>query len=115
MHRDPLYHQCVFAVLMVALAVREAQLLFWSEASRTIPDKKKTTIVQVLRTGGCTFLFGFFIWNLDNIFCRHWTPIKRAVGWPMAFFMEGKLCDNWRTICRTQHVAQVTRGGMYLP
>ena len=90
-----MYHQCVFAALMVATATREAQLLFWSEASRTIPDKKKATIVQVLRTGGCAFLFGFFIWNLDNILCRPWTPIKHAVGWPTAFFMEGKFCDNW--------------------
>jgi len=88
-HRNPLYHQCVFAALMVATMVREGQLLFWSEASRTIPDKKKATIVEVLRTGGCTFLLGFFIWNLDNIFCRPWTPIKHAVGWPTAFFMEG--------------------------
>jgi len=35
------------------------------------------------------FLFGFFIWNLDNIFCGSWTRVKQAVGWPGAFFMEG--------------------------
>ncbi|KAF8481693.1 ceramidase [Russula ochroleuca] len=88
-YRDPVYHQSVFAALMLATLSREAYLLKWSEASRTIPDKKKATIVEVLRTGFLFFLFGFFIWNLDNIFCNSWTRIKQAVGWPTAFFMEG--------------------------
>ncbi|KAF8492743.1 ceramidase [Russula emetica] len=89
LYRDPVYHQCVFAALMVATFLREAYLLIWSEASRTIPDKKKAAIVEVLRTGFFTFLIGFFVWNLDNIFCDPWTRIKRAVGWPTAFLMEG--------------------------
>jgi dihydroceramidase len=75
---------------MVATLLREAYLLTRSEASRTIPDKKKAAIVEVLRTGAFTFLFGFFVWNLDNVFCDPWTRIKRAVGWPTAFFMEGR-------------------------
>jgi hypothetical protein len=75
---------------MVATPLREAYLLKWSKASRTIPDKKKAAIVEVLRAGALTFLFGFFVWNLDNIFCDPWTRIKRAVGWPAAFFMEGR-------------------------
>jgi dihydroceramidase len=76
---------------MVSTLLREAYLLIWSEASRTIPDKKKAAIVEVLRTGVFTFLFGFFVWNLDNIFCDPWTRIKRSVGWPAAFLMEGRL------------------------
>jgi len=75
---------------MIGTVVREAHLLCWSEASRTIPDKKKKAIIQVLRTGAITFLFGFFVWNLDNIFCNPWTRIKQAVGWPTAFFLEGR-------------------------
>jgi dihydroceramidase len=75
---------------MIGTLVREAHLLYWSEASRTIPDKKKAAIIQVLRTGAITFLFGFFVWNLDNIFCNPWTRIKHAVGWPIAFFLEGR-------------------------
>jgi dihydroceramidase len=75
---------------MVATVLREAYLLVWFEASKTIPDKKKATIINVLRTGSFMFLFGFAIWNLDNIFCDSWTRVKLAVGWPVAFFMEGK-------------------------
>jgi len=40
-YRDPVYHQIVFATLMLASVSRETYLLTWSEASRTIPDKKK--------------------------------------------------------------------------
>jgi len=88
-YRDPVYHQCVFATLMIVTLLREVYLVGWSEASRTIPDKKKAAIIEVLRTGLVTFLFGFLVWNLDNIFCGPWTRIKHAVGWPVAFFMEG--------------------------
>ena len=90
LYRDPVYHQSVFAGLMVAMLLREVYLLSWSEASRTIPDKKKAAMLEILKTGVLTFLFGFFVWNLDNIFCNPWTRIKRGVGWPAAFFMEGK-------------------------
>jgi dihydroceramidase len=110
------YHQCVSAALMVGTLLRKAYLLIWSEPSRNIPDKKKAAIVDVLRTGALTFLCGLFIWNLDNIFCDPWTRIKRAVGWPTAFFMEAGFVD-----CGEDYIVlmvtrlQVTRGGMCLP
>jgi hypothetical protein len=79
---------------MLAALSREEYLRKWSEASRTIPDKKKATIVEAVKTGVLFFLFGFFIWNLDNIFCNPWTRIKQAVGWPIAFFMEGRFVKH---------------------
>ncbi|KAI0275200.1 alkaline phytoceramidase [Gloeopeniophorella convolvens] len=88
-YRNPVYHQCVFAALMLGTVAREAYLLRWSEASRRIPDKKKSLIVGLLRTGAVMFLFAFFLWNLDNIFCAPWTRVKQAAGWPAAFFLEG--------------------------
>jgi hypothetical protein len=93
-YRNPVYHQCVFASLMIATLLRETYLLTWSDVSRTIPDKKKVVIVETLRTGVFSFLFGFFVWNLDNIFCGSWTQVKRTVGWPTAFFMEGEFIQG---------------------
>lgn len=75
---------------MIAMLFRQIYLLTWSDASRTIPDKKKAVIVGALKTGLLLFLFGFLVWNLDNIFCGSWTQVKQAVGWPIAFFMEGE-------------------------
>ena len=102
---------------MVATPLREAYLLKWSKASRTIPDKKKAAIVEVLRAGAFTFLFGFFVWNLDNIFCDPWTRIKRAVGWPAAFFMEGGFvkCEEDCAVLTVTRFYKVTRGGTCLP
>jgi dihydroceramidase len=79
---------------MLAMLLREFYLLKWSDASRTIPDKKKAVVVDALRTGLLLFLFGFFVWNLDNIFCGSWSQVKRAVGWPIAFFMEGEFIQG---------------------
>lgn len=79
---------------MITMLLREVYLLAWSDASRTIPDKKKAVIIEALKNGLAFFLLGFFIWNLDNIFCGSWTQIKQAVGWPLAFFMEGKLIQG---------------------
>lgn len=79
---------------MVAMLLREIYLLSWSDASRTIPDKKKAVIIETLRTGLFLFLLGFLVWNLDNVFCGPWTQIKRTVGWPIAFFMEGEFIQE---------------------
>lgn len=79
---------------MIATLFREAYLLVWSDVSRTIPDKKKAVIIETLKTGVLSFLFGFFVWNLDNIFCGSWTQVKRTVGWPIAFFMEGEFIQG---------------------
>jgi hypothetical protein len=100
---------------MIVTLLREAYLVGWSEASRTIPDKKKATIIEVLRTGLVIFLFGFLVWNLDNIFCGPWTRIKHAVGWPVAFFMEGRSATSGEdyavlnTLNRTRVVAYTYR------
>ncbi len=90
MYRNPVYHQWVFATLMIVTVAREVYLLVWYDTSRTIPDKKKAAIKGVFMTGVLFFLFGFLIWNLDNTFCVSWTRVKRAVGWPTAFFLEGE-------------------------
>ncbi len=79
---------------MIVTCVREVYLI----ESTTIPDKKKAVIKRILITGVLFFLLGFLIWNLDNIFCVFWTRVKRAVGWPMAFFLEGEFYSS-ETVC----------------
>ncbi|KAN0127928.1 Ceramidase [Lactarius tabidus] len=105
-YRNPIYHQGVFGSIMIATFFREIYLLAWSDVSRTIPDKKKAAIVETLKTGLFLFLFGFFVWNLDNIFCGSWTQVKRAVGWPIAFFLEGHAWWHIFTAFGTFHLTQ---------
>jgi dihydroceramidase len=89
MYRNPVYHQVVFGILLVSCALRIVYLLKWSPVRGRIPDDKKTVIAATFSTGALTFATGFIIWNLDNIFCATLTTWKRAIGWPVAFLLEG--------------------------
>ena len=39
--------------------------------------------------GAGMFALGFFVWNMDNIFCDTLTRWKVFIGWPWAFLLEG--------------------------
>lgn len=89
LYRNPVYHQLVFASLMLTVGYRTAHLLLWSERSVKIPDEKKKLIGKTFLIGVVLFVFGFFVWNLDNIFCGTLTHWKFNIGWPVAFLLEG--------------------------
>jgi len=54
-----------------------------------LSEQRRKTISWNFGKGTALFLFGFFIWNLDNIFCKQLTDLKVRVGWPLAFLLEG--------------------------
>ncbi|CAL1694432.1 unnamed protein product [Somion occarium] len=87
--RNPVYHQVFFAIVMFTNAFRTAYLLKFSEVGSRIPEAKKVSIARVFSSGAAIFFFGFFVWNLDNIFCSTITHWKHAIGWPAAFLLEG--------------------------
>jgi len=88
-YRNPVYHQIVFASIIIATALRITYVLKLSDASHRIPAKAKDTIVHFFSTGAVLFVLGFLIWNLDNIFCHTLMKWKVSVGWPAAFLLEG--------------------------
>lgn len=90
-YRNPIYHQVIFAMLVLTTAIRIHHLLRRSDASRRIPQEVKAEIGNTFATGTGLFVFGFFIWNLDNIFCAAITRQKVAIGWPVAFLLEGAI------------------------
>ena len=73
---------------MVTIAVR-ILYLNRSELSKSVPHATKKKMGKIYQTGLVTFLAGFAIWNLDNIYCSTLTEWKKAVGWPTAFLLEG--------------------------
>jgi len=90
--RNPIYHQVVFATLILTAAARTMYLLDKSKKSGLILTNTRSEISKVFITGAVTFAFGFFVWNLDNIFCNTLTRWKVAIDWPLAFFFE---CHAW--------------------
>ena len=88
-NRNPVYHQVVFAGLLAITAVRTIHLLRDPEIAKRVPEHVKSIVGRLFGTGAATFALGFFIWNLDNVFCDTITRWKHAVGWPAAFIFEG--------------------------
>ncbi|KAF9486454.1 alkaline phytoceramidase [Pholiota conissans] len=94
-NRNPIYHQAIFASLVIGTALRITYILKYTDAAQRIPEAKKATIVSFFATGAVTFALGFGVWNLDNIFCSKLTNWKVAIGWPLAFLLEGyTLCTK---------------------
>ncbi|KAH9486287.1 Alkaline ceramidase 3 [Psilocybe cubensis] len=89
LYRNPVYHQLVFATLVISTTLRITYILQYTSAATRIPPKKKSAIGHIFSTGAGLFAFGFFLWNLDNIFCGRLTVWKVGVGWPGAFLLEG--------------------------
>ena len=89
-YRNPVYHQIVFASLIVITTLRVTYLLNLSDASKRIPANAKKTITRFFSTGSAMFALGFLIWNVDNTFCHTLTTWKVSIGWPIAFLLEGQ-------------------------
>ena len=89
-YRNPVYHQLVFASLIVITTLRVTYILQLSDASHLIPAKAKKTITRFFGTGSALFALGFLIWNVDNAFCHTLTTWKVSIGWPIAFLLEGQ-------------------------
>jgi len=89
LYRNPIYHQTVFGSIIFVLVARMTYILHWSDRATAISTKTKSSIANFFNTGLGMFLLGFFLWNMDNIFCQTLTRWKVLLGWPTAFFLEG--------------------------
>ncbi|KAI0673761.1 alkaline phytoceramidase [Trametes maxima] len=87
--RDPVYHQAIFASIMFTTLFRTLYLLRNGEIAKLLPPGPRSNITRLFLSGAGTFAFGFFVWNLDNIFCSTVTRWKQSIGWPVAFVLEG--------------------------
>jgi len=88
-YRNPIYHQCVFAALMVTIGLRGRWLLESSHSLKHFSEGQRSTINRLFLSGAGSFVLGFVIWNLDNVFCETLTHWKVFVTWPVAFLLEG--------------------------
>ena len=99
-YRNPVFHQVVFATIMFTNVFRTTYILRTSPYKQLIPDHDKKTVTRLFSLGAATFLFGFFVWNLDNIFCHNITGWKHSLGWPGAFLLEG---HSWWHVLTVSH------------
>lgn len=121
-YRNPVFHQVIFASIMFITAFRTWYILSNSDPSASsakyrIPVRDRRTVTSLFSTGALTFAFGFFVWNLDNIFCNTVTRWKHVIGWPGAFLLEGMcrqysilyiLCFDWNEGHSWWHILTVS-------
>lgn len=90
LYRNPVFHQLTFGVIMVTTAVRTVYVLhYMPDCNTRIPPSVHSRVTSLFGYGAATFILGFIVWNLDNIFCNTVTEWKQYVGWPVAFLLEG--------------------------
>jgi len=88
-YRNPIYHEFVFGSMLLIQTGRCVWLTSYSKHSDRLGPQKRAEIKSLFLWGAAWFLSGFFIWNLDNIFCGTVTGWKKQLGWPAAFLLEG--------------------------
>ncbi|KAJ5440972.1 Ceramidase [Penicillium cf. griseofulvum] len=116
--QDPVFHQNAYALLTTVVVLRsmhtmevtlrpkwrhstEEDRLARQKKGLPVPTKERQQYENVrdektLKTmwfmviyGLSMFLGGFFIWNLDNVFCSEIRRMRRSVGLPWGLFLEG--------------------------
>ncbi|KAK3311191.1 ceramidase [Chaetomium strumarium] len=93
--KDPVFHQVAYGVLTAGLIFRgfyvmERQLRPKLSQRRPVEsDRYMREMYKLALTGILMFLAGFFIWNVDNIFCHHLTATKNAILLPWSVLLEG--------------------------
>lgn len=89
-YRNPIYHEFVFGSMLLIQTGRCVWLTSYSKHSDRLGPQKRAEIKSLFLWGAAWFLSGFFIWNLDNLFCGTVTGWKKQLGWPAAFLLEGE-------------------------
>lgn len=83
--KDPTLHQASYGFLNFLIILKSFKL------SRTYVDDRNSrkNLDAVMITGIGLFLFGYFLWNLDIHFCSEIRSLRRRVGIPYGFVLEG--------------------------
>lgn len=104
--KDPAFHQNAFAILTATVVFKgayEMEILLrasrrpknpsLSEKEQKRLDERDLSILHTMWamvTCGVTSVgLGFFIWNLDNIYCSNLRRWRRDIGLPWGILLEG--------------------------
>lgn len=95
--QNPVFHQVAYASLTCAVVFRgmyvmEAHLRPALNGRSETPAHAAHIMKQMWKmaaTGIALFLIGFFIWNMDNIYCGHLRSLRSSVLLPWAMVFEG--------------------------
>ncbi|WWD18366.1 hypothetical protein CI109_102816 [Kwoniella shandongensis] len=81
---NPVYHQVAFGIIIISTTIRTAYLIYHFPRSSPL----RGMMGRTMGWGVATFIVGFAIWNVDNIFCIQLRKIREIVGF-WGFLVEG--------------------------
>ncbi|KAH8893724.1 alkaline phytoceramidase [Thozetella sp. PMI_491] len=93
--KDPVFHQVAYGLLTATTIFRGMYIMEYTlrptlrKRNPEEADQIMTTMWHLAATGILTFLAGFFIWNMDNIFCRQLIAARDFLQLPWAVVLEG--------------------------
>ncbi|KAK0628525.1 ceramidase-domain-containing protein [Bombardia bombarda] len=92
--KDPVFHQAAYAIITLASTFRTFYVMEYQlrpamkKRSPYECDEHMRKMWKLSLTGILTFLAGFFLWNMDNIFCRYLLAAKNQMLLPWAVVLE---------------------------
>ncbi|KAL2199577.1 ceramidase-domain-containing protein [Corynascus similis CBS 632.67] len=94
--KDPVFHQVAYGLLTAGTIFRGFYVMETGLRPKLSQRKESAECDQYMRnmyklafTGILMFLAGFFIWNMDNIYCHHLTNTKNNLLLPWSVVLEG--------------------------
>lgn len=89
---DPVFHQVAYASIMVVSITHAIFIMVHPNAPLNVSDssrRMRADARRLERQGTISFIVGFAIWNVDNIFCGRLRAARDVVGYPWAMLLEG--------------------------
>lgn len=93
--KDPVFHQVAYGILTLSATCR-GFFVMERDLAPVLEKRVPSEAPQLMReirtlavTGIVMFLGGFFLWNLDNIFCHHLILARNQIKLPWAVVLEG--------------------------
>ncbi|KAL2132571.1 hypothetical protein VTI74DRAFT_3626 [Chaetomium olivicolor] len=93
--KNPVFHQVAYGVLTACTIFRGFYVMesdLRPKLAQRNPaecDRHMREMYKLAVTGILMFLAGFFIWNVDNIYCHHLTTTKKQLLLPWSVVLEG--------------------------
>jgi dihydroceramidase len=93
--KDPVFHQVAYGFLTLSSTIRGfyvTEVDVKSALRKRVPaeaDQRMRQIRTLAVSGILIFLGGFFIWNMDNLFCHHLVRARNQIQLPWSVVLEG--------------------------
>ena len=108
---NPVFHQNVYALLTIIVIGRS-----WYQVQTKVKKtslEHYTNMRDMVLLGLAAIGAAFTLWNLDTIFCGHITDVRRSIGMPWGFLLEGHA--HWHLLTGLGGYYYITYGECRVP